>query len=69
MLVSEMSKNPENLIREGPIIVISGEGDKRECYLYLFISVLVIAEVLGDKFKYFHSYFPLSGASFSFSWC
>jgi len=64
MLVSEMSRVPDNLKRQGPITVALSNmsGIQRDYYMYIFTNILVVAEVLGDKFKYFYNYYPLAGA-------
>lgn len=60
MLVTDLSRNPKNLVREGPISVVVRGHTTMECYLYLFSKVLVIAEMIGDG-KFYYNHYSLSG--------
>eukprot|EP01127_Copromyxa_protea_P016744 TRINITY_DN5030_c0_g1_i2.p1 TRINITY_DN5030_c0_g1~~TRINITY_DN5030_c0_g1_i2.p1 ORF type:complete len:960 (-),score=170.17 TRINITY_DN5030_c0_g1_i2:132-3011(-) len=61
MLVEDLSRNPKNLVREGPINVVVRGHTAISCYLYLFSTVLLIAEVIGEG-KFYYNHYSLSGA-------
>lgn len=59
-MVSDLSRNPKSLVREGPISIVVRGHTTIECYIYVFTQVLVIAEMIGDG-KFYYNHYSLSG--------